>query len=281
MKNCDLHTHSVYSDGTYTPSEIIEAAEAAELASVALCDHNTVSGAREFLECAKGKSVNAIAGIEISTDYGETELHIVGLFIDPMHFSRVEEYVSVLVKNKEESNKRLIGKLREGGYDIDFDEIKAKTPNGRFNRAHIASELTAKGYTKSVSDAFATLLSRESRFYVPNKRIPTFEAIEFLKSINAVAVIAHPFLDLTEEELDVFLPLAKAHGLDAMEVYYSTYDSETTEKAIALSEKHGLLKSGGSDFHGTRKPDISLGIGRGALCVPNTVCETLKSRINR
>lgn len=279
MKYCDLHTHSNYSDGTFTPKEIIEAAEAIGLNAVALCDHNTVSGVPEFLESAKGKKVKAVAGIEISTDYGETELHIVGLFIDPESFDTVEAFVRPMVQKKEDSNRLVIEKLRAGGYDIDFNEIKSKTLDGRFNRAHIATELTEKGYTKSVGDAFATLLSRESEFYVPNKRIPTFEAIEFLKSINAVAVIAHPFLDLNEEELEIFLPEAKKHGLDAMEVLYSTYDEETTRKANELAERFGLLKSGGSDFHGTRKKDISLGIGYGTLAIPFSVCEELKKLV--
>ena len=279
MKYCDLHTHSIYSDGTFTPKEIIEAAEAIGLNAVALCDHNTVSGVPEFLESAKGKKVKAVAGIEISTDYGETELHIVGLFIDPERFDTVEAFVRPMVQRKEDSNRLVIEKLRAGGYDIDFNEIKSKTPDGKFNRAHIATELTAKGYTKSVNEAFSTLLAKDSVYYVANKRIPTFEAIEFLKSINAVAVIAHPFLDLNEEELEIFLPEAKKHGLDAMEVLYSTYDEETTRKASELAERFGLLKSGGSDFHGTRKKDISLGIGRGALAIPFSVCEELEKLV--
>ena len=279
MKYCDLHTHSIYSDGTFTPKEIIEAAEAIGLNAVALCDHNTVSGVPEFLESAKGKKVKAVAGIEISTDYGKTELLIVGLFIDPESFDTVEAFVRPMVQRKEDSNRLVIEKLRAGGYDIDFNEIKSKTPDGKFNRAHIATELTAKGYTKSVNEAFSTLLAKDSVYYVANKRIPTFEAIEFLKSINAVAVIAHPFLDLNEEELEIFLPEAKKHGLDAMEVLYSTYDEETTRKASELAERFGLLKSGGSDFHGTRKKDISLGIGNGTLAVPFSVCEDLEKLV--
>ena len=166
MKYCDLHTHSIYSDGTFTPKEIIEAAEAIGLNAVALCDHNTVSGVPEFLESAKGKKVKAVAGIEISTDYGETELHIVGLFIDPESFDTVEAFVRPMVQRKEDSNRLVIEKLRAGGYDIDFNEIKSKTPDGKFNRAHIATELTAKGYTKSVNEAFSTLLAKDSVYYV-------------------------------------------------------------------------------------------------------------------
>lgn len=281
MGLCDLHTHSRFSDGVNTPTEIIALAASAGLSAVALTDHNTVSGLGEFLSAAEKTSVKAVAGIEISTDYGDTELHIVGLFIEPKYFSRVEEFVLPMVKRKEESNRLVIERLRSGGYDISFDEIKARTPDGRFNRAHIASELTAKGYTKSVGDAFSTLLAKNSPYYVANKRIPTFEAIEFLKSIGAVAVHAHPFLDLNEEQLRIFLPQAKKHGLDAMECLYSTYDKATTEKALALASEFGIEKSGGSDFHGSRKPDIALGIGRGGLRVDEKIYENLLSIIAR
>ncbi len=279
MKYCDLHTHSNYSDGTYTPAEIIDEAEKIGLSAVALCDHNTALGLPEFLAAAEGKSVKAVAGVELSTDYGETELHIVGLFIESKHFDTIERFTERLLKNKENSNRLLIENLKKGGFAVDFDEIASKTPNGRFNRAHIAEQLVEKGYVGSISEAFATLLSEESEFYVPNKRIDVFTAIEFLKSINAVAVLAHSFLDLNEEELRAFLPKAKAHGLDAMETLYSTYDEETTKTACAVADEFGLLHSGGSDFHGTRKKDIALGRGRGGLYVPNEFYERLAKLI--
>lgn len=279
MKYCDLHTHSNYSDGTFTPAEIINEAEKIGLSAVALCDHNTSLGLADFLAAAEGKNVKAVAGIELSTDYGETELHIVGLFIAPEHFSRVEEFVKELVKNKENSNRELIKRLYAAGYSISFDEVRAKTVDGRFNRSHIAESLTEKGYVKSISEAFSTLLSKESSYYVPVKRIDVFRAIEFLKSINAVAVLAHSFLDLNEAELRTFLPKAKAHGLDAMETLYSTYDEETTKTACAIADEFGLLHSGGSDFHGARKKDIALGRGRGGLYVPNEFYERLAKLI--
>lgn len=276
MKSCDLHTHSNYSDGTCTPAELIDEAEKIGLSAVALCDHNTVSGLPEFLAAAEGKNVKAVAGVELSTDYGETELHIVGLFIKPECFARVEEFVSILVKNKENSNRELIKRLNCAGYAISFDEIKAKTANGRFNRSHIGEALVEKGYIGSISEAFDTLLAKNSEFYVPNKRVDVFEAIEFLKSINATAVLAHSFLDLTEEELRVFLPKAKAHGLDAMETYYLNYDEDTMKKACGIADEHRLLHSGGSDFHGARKPGIALGRGKSGCCVPASVYERLK-----
>lgn len=272
MPYCDLHTHSDYSDGTYTPKQIIDEAEAMKLSAVALCDHNTVKGVYEFFEAALGKTVKAVAGIEISTDYGEHELHILGLFIPQERYEEIEQFVQTIVKNKEESNRVLIKMLRNAGYAISFDEIKAKTRNGQFNRANIACELTEKGYASSINDAFKTILNK---FYIRTKRIPVFEAIDFLRSKNCTVVLAHPFLNLNEAELRKFLPQAKASGLDAMEVFYPTYDAELMEKSKAIADEFGLLYSGGSDFHGTNKIDIKLGHGRNNVFVQDEIYKKL------
>lgn len=275
LKYCDLHTHSYFSDGTYSPTELINEAEALGLSAVVLCDHNTVDGVDEFLAAAEGKSVEAISGIEFSTDYGDVELHIVGMFIAPAHFDAVGSLVAELRRRKDESNITLINNLRADGYEIDYDEIKAGT-RGIINRAHIAAKLTEKGYTGSIKAAFATLLSKDSKYYVQPRRLDVFETIKFIKSIGAVAVLAHPFLNLNEDELRTFLPKAKAAGLDAMETLYSTYDDTTTALSVSIVEEYGLKQSGGSDFHGSRKPDISLGVGRGNLRVPSAFVEQLK-----
>ncbi len=274
MKYCDLHTHSYFSDGTYSPTELIKEAEERGLAAIVLCDHNTVDGLGEFLAAAEGKSVKAIAGIEFSTDYGEVELHIVGMYIDPCHFNAVNEMVTELRRRKDESNMTLIENLRADGYEVDYDEIRAST-KGIVNRAHIAAKLTEKGYTGSIKEAFDTLLSKESKYYVQPRRLDVFETIKFIKSIGAVAVLAHPFLNLNEDELRAFLPKARECGLDAMETLYSTYDEATAALAAEMAREYCLRQSGGSDFHGERKPDISLGVGRGDLRVPVSFLEEL------
>lgn len=273
---CDLHTHSVFSDGTFTPTELVNEAEKLGLSAIALTDHNTTYGLTEFLTAAKGKKLEAIPGVELSTDYGTTELHIIGLFIEPKYFDRVERLVDELKIRKHESNIALVKALNEAGYDIDYEEIEAKTPKGHLNRAHFAAALTEKGYTASVREAFSTLLSKGGGFYKEPKRLPVYETIAFLKSINAVTVLAHPFLNLTEEELRVFLPKAKEYGLDAMETAYSAYDAETAKRAAEMAAEFGLKQSGGSDFHGGNRPYIALGTGIGELAVPTEFLDKLK-----
>ena len=275
-KYCDLHTHSNYSDGTFSPAELI--AEAAEigLSAVALTDHNTVAGLPEFVAAARKSSVEAIPGVEISTDYDGLELHLVGLHLPSEHWDFIESKLDYFNRKKEESNQILIRNLCKAGYVLDYDEIRLSHPEGTVNRAVIAAALLGKGYVDSVNAAFQGVLSKTAGYYVPPERLDVFDAIDFLRSIGAVPVLAHSFLNLkTEEALCAFLRKAAPHGLLAMETMYSSYSPETTALARQVAREFGLLESGGSDFHGSTKPHIQLGSGKGNLSVPEEFAELL------
>lgn len=272
---CDLHTHSIFSDGTDTPAAIIDKAEVLGLSGVALCDHNTVDGLPEWRQAAVGKPVEAVCGAEFSVAYEGAELHLLGLYIDPMHFDRIHAEMQQVNARKEQSNRRLIASLCQAGYVLDYDAVCASTPNGKFNRGHVATALTEAGYTASVAEAFDTLLSPEAGHYVEPERLTVWEMLAILCEIGAVPVLAHPLLNLDEARLRSFLPLAKAHGLRGMEVFYSEYDVETTALAADMAQRYSLLPSGGSDYHGTRKQGIALGVGRGNLRIPYTWAEAL------
>ena len=264
---CDLHTHSTASDGTYTPTELIAAAESAGLYAVALCDHNTVAGLSEFYEAAKGRNICAIPGVEISTEYQGIELHVLGLFLPCAAWSEVTAFVEKMNERKQKSNRALVERLKTAGYRIDYDEIVGATPGGHINRAHIAAALCHGGYVPSVQQAFDTLLLAKHGFYVPPKRLDAFETIEFLRAAGAVPVLAHPFLSLDETTLRAFLGQAVSRGLVGMETQYSRYTEQTQKTAQTIAREFGLLESGGSDFHGQNKPDIALGAGLGDLRV--------------
>ena len=277
---CDLHTHSIYSDGTYTPTEIVAEALQAGLSAVALCDHNTIAGLPEFHAAAQGKSVEAVGGIELSTECLGKDVHIVGLYIHPRHYNDITAMMEEMRRLKTESNLRLLEVLAGQGCPIDYDELCAQNPGGNINRAHIAAALTKKGYTSSIRHAFDTLLSEKHGFYKPPKRLAVLDAIAYLHSIGAVPILAHPFLDLTVEQLDLFLPQAKEAGLIGMETLYSCFDAAEREAAACAAGKYGLLPSGGSDFHGGNKPDIQLGRGRGDLFVPDIFLEAIRNTKN-
>lgn len=276
---CDLHVHSTFSDGTDTPTKLIELAQKAGLQALALTDHNTVAGLPEFLHAAQGKDVQAIAGTEFSTDYKGTELHILTLFLKPEDFEKVTDVTKDYHQKKEQSNRDLVQRLSQAGFAIDYEAIKRSTPKGQVNRALIAAELTRCGYTESVKDAFSRLLKAKHGYYVPPVLPTPFEIITFIKALGAVAVLAHPFLNLNEEQLRAFLQEAVPCGLDAMETMYATYDEQTTAKAMEIAEEFGLLHSGGSDYHGENKPHIQIGTGQGNLSIPVAWMNAMERRI--
>ena len=278
---CDLHIHSTFSDGTDTPTALVAIAEEKGLGAIALTDHNTVAGLPEFLDAAQGKSVRAIAGTEFSTDFGGTELHILGLFLKREYFAEITNLLEDYRFRKEQSNVDLVAKLNAEGFSIDYDRIKNSTPEGQVNRALIAAELTRLGYTESIQDAFKKLLSPKCGYYVPPVLPEPVEVIRFIKSLGAVAVLAHPFLNLNETELREFLKQAVPCGLDGMETDYSTYDPETTVTARRVAEDFGLLPSGGSDYHGGNKPHIQMGVGQGNLAVPQAWMTELETRARK
>ncbi len=276
MKICDLHTHSNFSDGTLTPTELLNLAVNKGISAIALCDHNTVGGLLEFKNAAKGKPVDVVLGVEITTQYEGIELHILGLFIPEEHFVDVSNYCEELNRLKRIANKQMVDNLISAGYEIDYERMISQTARGQINRAHVASELVRTGYAQKISDAFERLLVDGGKFYKSPQRFDTIKTISFLRDIGAVPVIAHPFYSAQPESLNDFWSKAKAAGLVGMETLYPLYDESTTKTAIKTAEKYGFLQSGGSDFHGDNKPHIAIGKGKGSLSVPYEFFEKLK-----
>lgn len=122
---CDLHTHSTFSDGTDTPTELIKKAEQVGLSAIALTDHNSISGLSEFLSAAKDSKVIAVPGAEFSTEYEGKELHLVGLFIKEEHYQKVREFCDDVRKSKENSNRKLIENLKQVGYSVEYEELES------------------------------------------------------------------------------------------------------------------------------------------------------------
>lgn len=280
MKFCDLHVHSDCSDGMDTPEELVIKAEEAGLSALALTDHNTVRGLPQFLSAAKDTGVEAIPGIEISTEQEGRELHLVGLFIEKEAYATITHRLAPYLAKKEESNRSLAEKLNRylaprGAY-LDYEGLKRENRTEVLNRAHFAHKLLTMGIVTSTAEAFATLLAKDGGYYYEAEKIAFAEAVALLLACRAIPVLAHPFLDMTYEELKAFLPMAKSFGLVGMETDYTKFDAETVEKAKALADANGLLRSGGSDYHGARKKGVLLGRGYGDLAVPYGYLEKLK-----
>ncbi|MBQ7161733.1 MAG: PHP domain-containing protein [Clostridia bacterium] len=275
MKICDLHCHSTFSDGTLSPSELVALAVRRGISALALTDHNTSGGLGEFVRAGKEHGLITVPGCEFSTEHEGHEVHVVGLFFDEKAWPEIEDFVEHMHEAKRYANKKMIAALAADGYDVTYEEAAALTETGDFNRAHVARVLLEKGQVKSVADAFATILAEGAGYYVPARKLSSIATISFIRLYGAVAVLAHPFLNFDEEGLTRFLPEAKKAGLNAIETSYTEFTREQTALAEELADRFGLLRSGGSDFHGSTKPDIMLGCGRGGMEVPFEYYEKL------
>lgn len=276
MKKCDLHCHSNFSDGTLTPTELVKLAEKQGLSALALTDHNTSNGLTEFMEAGKNSDVVTVPGCEFTTEWRGIELHIVGLFFKRKYWNEIEDFMEIPKLAKHNSNLLLIENLNKAGYEVTAEEASALS-DGEFNRTHIARVLVSKGYLNNISEGFEGILKDGNGFYKPAKRISSMAAINFIKTNEATAILAHPLLNLTSNDLLEFLPEAKEAGLDAIETIYTEFDEEMTHVAKELAEEFDLKQSGGSDFHGTTKPGIYLGAGRNNITVPFEFYEDMLS----
>ena len=280
-KYCDLHLHSYYSDGTCSPTEVVSKAKSIGISPIALTDHNTVTGLPEFMAEANRLGVIAVGGTELSTEWDGKEFHLLGLFIKPEHYSKIEEISAEFHGLKEKSNIYLIEKLNEAGYDISFESVQKRNIKGRVNRAHIAAELLDKGYVNSISDAFDRLLDEKCGLYIPPKRKKLTEAIAFLRSIGALAFLAHPLKEVDADYLYGMMPELVDAGLTGIETMHSSYSDEKIAVSKRIAEEFSLLESGGSDFHGDVKPGVMLGVGKGNLTITEDLYQNMLNALGK
>ena len=272
--NCDLHTHTNHSDGSSTVRELVRDAKEKNLI-IALTDHNTITGLNEFLSEAERLGVTAVGGTELSTVYEGREFHLIGIFIEPKYYDRVEELCREYHLLKEQSNIDLVNKLCGLGYTLDYSSIKLKNIKGNINRAHIAAALVEGGYVSSVKDAFDRLLDEKHGIYTPPKRLELIKAIRFLREIKAIPILAHPLKEIDSNKLRAILPELIAAGLVGMETMHSSYTDEQIAVSKEIAMEFDLLESGGSDYHGSNKPGVALGVGKGNLHIPSSVYQKL------
>ena len=281
MRACDLHTHSVYSDGAETPTELLAKADEIGLCAIALTDHNTVDGLYEFMAEAPKYAVEAIPGVELSVDYTHggrvDELHIVCLYLPQSAYSDITALAEDMKAEKIKSNRLLSDRLQQAGYDITYEEAAALT-RGIPNRAHFAKLLTQKGYTASEREAFATVLAKGAGFYTEPPRPDVFSVLDLIRSFGGISILAHPFLNLDKSALASFLPKAKDAGLMGMETLYPLFSREESALAALMAKDFDLLPSGGSDYHGENKPDLFMGRGKGDLFVPDVFAKAIKAK---
>ena len=279
MKQIDLHVHSNKSDGTYTPSELVDYALQKGLSAFALTDHDTTDGLEEAAVYAEGKPIEVIPGIEFSSENEGKDIHVVGLYINydaPAFQARLKSFVDSRINR----NIKMCRNLQEAGIDITFDKLCAANPGAVITRAHYAAYLTEHGYVTSRAEAFSKYVGDNCKYYVPREKITPAQAVELILQAGGVPILAHPPLyHMGNERLDALVGVLKQAGLMGIEAFYSSYSNQDERDMLRLAKKYDLLLSGGSDFHGDNKPGLDLGTGYGKLIVPYEILEKIKEAV--
>lgn len=278
MKTIDLHVHSNYSDGTCTPEELVELAVKKGLAAFALTDHDATRGVNPILAYQKKTSapVEIIPGIEISSEYHKKEIHIVGLYVNQDNQNLVET-TSHFVNLRAKRNQKMVENFQNAGIPMTMEDLQEGNPGTVITRAHFTRFLIQHGVVKNAKEAFSQYLGEDSPFYVSRKLISATDAISLILEAGGVPILAHPIhYHMEEQVLRSMIKTFKEHGLVGIEVKYSNHTKKDEIFVRHLAKEFDLLSSGGSDFHGTNKPDIDLGSGRGNLSIPYEYLEGIK-----
>ena len=287
----DLHVHSTASDGTLSPSEVVREAHARGLCAIALTDHDTMDGVAEALQAGMRLGVEVIPGVELNTESPAGEVHVLGYFPPPEGWSPEadpaghgagvvgavidREFYDLLASRRDsraERARKMVQRLRELGMPLSYEDVLRQAGDAPVGRPHIARALLEAGYVESVKEAFDRWLYRGGPAYVPREKLSPAEAVQAIIDAGGVPVLAHPGrIDgqwVIQELIDA--------GLEGLECHYPEHTPEQTERYLGLAREHGLVVTGGTDYHGPRSPhDADLG----SLPVPPEAVEQLKERV--
>lgn len=282
----DLHIHSTASDGTLTPGEIVTRARQLGLAAIAITDHDTVDGVHQILSNGAPSDIQFVTGVELSTKPPSAfpcrgSLHLLGYGFrhdDPVLARELQK----LQDARRNRNPQIIAKLQALGIDIRDDELDAPDGERQTGRPHIAMLLVEKGVVSTVDEAFDRFLGNDGPAYVNKYRIDCQRAIHVIRQAGGIPVLAHPALihPVRAWSLDHLIAALKSQGLQGLEVYYPEHSEAETRRFRALAHQHGLLMTGGTDFHGAIKPSIELGRAEGGFSVPFRLYEQLAARLS-
>ena len=272
MKFADLHLHTLFSDGTYTPEELISEAQKAGLSAIAVVDHDSVSGLTPTLEIAKIKNIEVLTGIELTTEYDGLEIHTLGYLID---YQRKEfrEKLDFLQKNRIERIYKMVDKLKDMHIELTAEDVFAMAKQGTVGRLHVARAMVKQGCVSSAQEAFRKYIGDKCPAYIAGFRFSPGEAIKLIRAIGGISILAHPYC-LNRDEL---IPQFINDGLMGLEVYYPEHTQAMTNFYLNLAQKFNLLVTGGSDCHGNAKPEVKIG----SIKIPYELVERLKSAKER
>ena len=260
MPTADLHMHTTLSDGTFTIRELISHAAEKELDVISITDHDRILTEPEAWEEAKKHNITLIPGIEISSHCDHKSIHILGYFIDK-ECEIVKDLIKRAQQSREDRNHRMIEKFQSNGIDITMEKLVNIANGDTIARPHFATALVELGLAKDIKDAFNKFISDTGPYFVEHHDIDSEEVISAIKRSGGISSLAHPHTYKlgSDQDIEKFIKKLADQGLDAIEGYYSTYKQYQRDLFAGIAKRHGLMLSGGSDFHGANKPHIQLG----------------------
>jgi len=272
----DLHTHSTASDGTLTPCELVKLAKKIGLKAIALTDHDTTDGIAEAMETAKKIDQYLVSGVELSAEYLEGSFHIVGLFID-INCKAMNDGLRRVQEMRKRRNPMLAAKLAELGIPVTLEEATEAAKGQIVGRPHFAMVMIEKKIVTDMNEAFAKYLGKGGKAHVHKERLKPVECIELIREAGGDSIIAHPDQwKKSDSELDKFVENMRDLGIVGIETFCSSYKTHQINCYSRLAKKYKLLRSGGTDFHGSNKPKIKLGRGFGSFYVSDDLLPPLE-----
>jgi hypothetical protein len=271
VRRIDLHLHSTASDGLLAPAELVAAARTHGVDVIALTDHDSIDGLADARRCGAEVAVRVVAGVELSAHDEEREVHVLGLHLD--RIDALAARLADLARARRDRAREIVARLNAAGVRIEFDDVLALAGACALGRPHVARALVAHGWAHDHRDAFDRYLLPGRPGYVGKRRLPVADAIALLHDAGGLAVLAHP----TSEDSLAKLSSFAREGLDGVEVAHPSLGSEDRARLSAIADHLGLVKSGGSDWHGLK--DASRRIGGEE--VPLAWLEAQEARVAR
>ncbi|MCX7019714.1 MAG: PHP domain-containing protein [bacterium] len=273
--------HSTHSDGALSPRELVRMACGLGLDAIALTDHDTISGVAEAQSAGAEMGVRVLPGVEISVEYGSKTVHMLGYRISS-GAAKLSKGLADIQRGRMERNHKMIARLNELGVPITYDDVEREAGGDVIGRPHFAKALVRLGAVAEF-EAFDKYLARGAPAYVDRLKFSPEDSIAMIREAGGVAVLAHPkyIIFPPDETLEMLVLRLKDCGMQGIECHYSDHTPEETEEYLALSRRHGLIVTGGSDFHDSVKPDIFMGTGRGNLRIPTSCADAVERGASR
>ena len=275
----DLHTHTLKSDGSDSPTALVEKAARMGLRAIAVTDHDTFAGIDEATAAGERLGVEVVPGVELSTMHDGEHVHLLGYYAD-RNSPALQELMALAVRERVTRNERMVQRLHDAGYPIDMDEMRREYPGQvMLGRPHVAAILLKKGIVPDIRTGVVELMGKGKPFYVERYHVPLTDYIRAVRKAGGLPVVAHLFqYRYTEPRRHAMVAAAAEAGCVGLEGMYSTYTPEQQKWVFDTAREFGLICTGGSDYHGTRKVHIELGSGMGGLAVPYDLLERLKAK---